>query len=415
MQTDLFNTEPLLQFPAVNYLATRDSKGAIRVVELFCDWSDEEHAFIISRKTGIFKMKQTKQPEIIIRRGKSNRTVTEQARLEYKAKLKEYKDKGYKELERPWSQYSDKEISDLVGEYKTTQEGLLKPMLAKQYQDIARKNVFDKQYYGSRKINGVRCLLYWDGKRIRAHSRGSIYYDFVLSHIVTHPLLVKLFEKNPSLIMDGEIYKHGWTLNKISGICRSQQTAYDGDPLEFYWYDIVDVTKSFKDRFKIMNAISKVIGASFDPEKEWKEEDLKIQFVPQVLISGIDNMKKLHDEYVKEGWEGLVVRNVESVYKPGSRSADMIKIKKYFDGEYKIIGIKEGLREEDMCFVMETSNGQEFNAKPIGDREQKKWYREHLDELIGKMGTLKFFEMSGKEGSEIPQQPIFLGVRDSEM
>lgn len=413
MQTDLFNSEPLLQFPAVVYLANRDSKGAIRIVKMSCEWDDG--AYIISRTTGIFNKKQINQPEIAIRKGKSNRTVTEQARLEYKSKLKEYKDKGYKELEKLPSEYSKEELDNIVGEYKTSQEGLLKPMLAKQYQDVTRQSTFDKQYYGSRKINGVRCILFYDGKKIRAHSRGSIYYDFVLDHIVTHPLLIKLFEKNPTLMLDGEIYKHGWTLNKISGICRSQQTAYDGDPLEFYWYDIVDVNKPFKDRLKIMNAISKVLNLSFNPEREWGKEDLKIQYVPQVLVSGFDNMLKLHDEYVSDGWEGLVIRNVDSVYKPGGRSSDMIKIKKYYDSEYKIIGLKEGLREEDMCFVMVTSNGQEFNAKPVGDREQKKWYREHINQLIGKMATLKYFEMSGKEGSEIPQQPIFLGVRDLEM
>ena len=93
---------------------------------------------------------------------------------------------------------------------------------------------------------------------------------------------------------------------------------------------------------------------------------------------------------------------------------DWIKIKVYQDAEYPIVGISEGLRDEDMCFVMKTPNGQEFKAKPMGDREQKQWYREHLNELIGKMGTLKYFEMSGKEGSEIPQQPIFIAVRDYE-
>ena len=67
-----------------------------------------------------------------------------------------------------------------------------------------------------------------------------------------------------------------------------------------------------------------------------------------------------------------------------------------------------------MCFVMETEQGQQFNAKPLGDRSQKQWYREHLNELIGQMATLKYFEMSGKEGSEIPQQPVLMCIRSYE-
>ena len=38
-------------------------------------------------------------------------------------------------------------------------------MLAKQYQDVANKKVFDKVYYGSRKINGVRAELWFDGRK----------------------------------------------------------------------------------------------------------------------------------------------------------------------------------------------------------------------------------------------------------
>ena len=62
---------------------------------------------------------------------------------------------------------------------------------------------------------------------------------------------------------------------------------------------------------------------------------------------------------------------------------------------------------------MKTAKGNPFKAKPMGDRLQKQWYREHIDELIGKMGTIKYFELSGVDG-DTPQQPIFICVRDYE-
>ena len=61
---DLFNSEPLLQFPVTAYLMNRDSKGALRIVELSCYWEDKEHAYAIKRITGILYMKQTEQPII---------------------------------------------------------------------------------------------------------------------------------------------------------------------------------------------------------------------------------------------------------------------------------------------------------------------------------------------------------------
>lgn len=70
-------------------------------------------------------------------------------------------------------------------------------------------------------------------------------YDIAIIHILQHPLIIKFFKEHPDAILDGEIYKRGWTLNKISGICRSQKTVNDGKDLEFYWYDIVDLEKDF--------------------------------------------------------------------------------------------------------------------------------------------------------------------------
>ena len=82
--------------------------------------------------------------------------------------------------------------------------------------------------------------------------------------------------------------------------------------------------------------------------------------------------------------------------------------------EYPIVGLSEGLREEDMCFILKTPKGLEFKCKPMGDRNQKQWYREHINELIGKNLTIKYFEMSGVDGSDIPQQPIGICIRDYE-
>ena len=227
--------------------------------------------------------------------------------------------------------------------------------------------------------------------------------------------MIKFFKNHPDTILDGEIYKFGWNLNVISGICRSQKTVEDGKDLEFYWYDIADLNLSFTDRFKLMQEWSKELKLTeFDPERHLPEDKLHIQFLPQQSITGFDNMKQLHDQFVSEGWEGLVVRQAKSKYKPGSRSNDWIKIKIYIDAEYPIVGLTEGLREEDMCFLLETPNGQTFNCKPMGDREQKHWYHEHIDELIGKQLTIKYFEMSGVEGSEVPQQPIGIAIRDYE-
>ena len=257
----------------------------------------------------------------------------------------------------------------------------------------------------------LRCLIYLgaDGK-IHTASRGAMNYDAAMTDIIHHPTLEKLLKKNPWLILDGEAYKHGMSLQQLNSIARTQVTAVDYEVLQFYWYDIVLTNKSFKERLKVMNSIKSALNLSFEPEREFNDEELRIQFVPQELISGWDNIENLHNQYVSEGWEGLVLRDPDKPYKPSGRSNDMIKVKKYLDSEFLITGYELGLRgSEDMCFICETAEGKEFKAKPHGDRAQKQWYIDNFEEqCLNHYATVKYFYMSD---DDVPLQPSVSSVR----
>ena len=60
-------------------------------------------------------------------------------------------------------------------------------------------------------------------------------------------------------------------------------------------------------------------------------------------------------------------------------------------------------------FTVDSEDGIEFKAKPMGSRELKEQYREDLDKLIGKMATVKYFYLSD-EGT--PLQPVLKAIRD---
>lgn len=118
----------------------------------------------------------------------------------------------------------------------------------------------------------------------------------------------------------------------------------------------------------------------------------------------------LHQQAITEGYEGLVLRDPTQPYKCGSRDR-MFKVKEFTDDEFEILGIVDGLRDEDLCFLLKTKEGNQFKAKPIGDRALKDWYRNNINSLIGKMGTVKFFGYTSTE-YPVPNLPVFLSVRD---
>lgn len=396
-----------------NTLISLSSTGKVRVVEMSGHWEDQLKCCVIERITFQLGGKKVTQPVIEIYKGKAKRTLEEQLTLQYNSEKKKYLDKGYKDVvDLGLSNLTEETCKEALGDNKTNQDGILKPMLAKKYQDVSPK-LLENEWFASRKINGVRAFLFYKNNEIKTVARGATNYDVATTHLRTNPKLVKFFEEYPKMILDGELYKFGWTLNKISGICRKQEWDPEMEELEFYMYDIVDLEKPFPARLNVMNKISELLGLGFEPERSWNKDDLRIQILPQEKIQGAENIKNLHDKFVKEGWEGLVIRDLTTPYKPGARGQFMLKYKQYQDAEYLTVGLEEGMRREDFTFVMETADGVRFNAKPVGSREVKEYYRAHLNDIIGKMATLKYFEMSGA-GTGVPQQPIWMNVRELE-
>ena len=380
-------------------LISRDAKGKIRVIYMNLEWSDDLHAYVLSRETGILGGKITQQPIIEIHRGKAQRTVTEQSVLQYNSELKKYLDKGYKKIK-------DLGINELTVEAadnalptdNTDQSGMIKPMLCK-VMDRDKSSQTDKQWLASYKHDGVRCLLFLRDGEVHTASRGGQDYDIPATYIREDPYVKQIFEENPEIILDGEIYRHLWNLQRISGLCRREELVEDHKELVFHCYDIVDTTLPFKLRAKKLGEL-----------RDSRPDNSRILFVEHRPVKGLDEIMQMHDEAIAAGYEGLVVRDPEKEYKPGARDSRMMKIKLMSDDEFLITGLAEGLRDEDMCFTLQTEDGTEFKAKPVGDRLQKQWYRDHLDEIVGQMGTVKHFGWTAGE-HPVPNLPVFKAVR----
>ena len=395
----------------MHQLISRDSKGKIRVVDMSAGWSEAQHGYVIKRTTYQYQGKKLEQPDIWIYKGKASRTLKEQLELEYKSNMKKYLDKGYKLLTKPLDEYSEDELNEIIGAIRTSQNGVPKPQLAKQADKVNNQKTFDKKYWGSRKIDGLRCLIYMgDDGELHTASRGAMNYDAAMYEILSHPDLIKLFKENEGLIMDGECYKHGYSLQQLNSVARTQVKAVDYEVLQFYWYDIVDLNLNVTARINKINNLAKSLNLTFDPEREFKEDELRIQLVPHVEVSGWDNIMKLHNDYVEEGWEGLVIRLQDSVYGPNKRTNDWIKVKCYKQDTFKVIGIEQGLRHyDDMVFILETEEGKQFKAKPFGDRNQKIEYTDNFEEKYkNHLGDVKYFYYSD---DNTPLQPSFIAFR----
>ena len=382
------------------YLVCRNARDKVQVV--LAELSQEGNTFIINRTTGQYQGKMTNQPELLIEKGKAKRSVLQQAELEYNSIVKKYLDKGYKTLDsltnKAFDELTPAEIDSLVPTIKSDQAGNLKPMLAKSSNDC-QNSVLQKPMFCSRKLNGVRCMIKWDEELQKpvTVSRGGKNYDVAATHITDQ--LYHYLEANPKIVLDGELYHHGMYLQEISGIARLETWEERCKKLEYWIYDIADDNLTFNKRLDLLTDLS----------LEVKEPNYThVRVLEHVYTESWEQIQKLHDKWVAEGFEGLVARKPDKTYQFGKRGSDMIKVKMYQDDEFEIIDYQDGLRPEDFSFVCQTKDGKPFAAKPIGDRELKAYYLDNIDDIIGKKGVVKYFEIS-KDG--IPLQPVFQAVR----
>lgn len=388
----------------IKYLLSKASTGRFRwwVCESDEEWHEPEHGYIIQRSYGQVGGKTTLSPAIVVSQTKQKRNWQQQLELQFNSEVKKQLDKGYVEVKKHPNEYTTEELSEIFGEVATNQIGIIKPMLAKQESKLTNRKILDKEWLCSRKIDGVRALFYWDGSKIRTASRGGETYDPATEHIRTNASLIEFFKANPTIILDGELYRHGKTLQQISGAARLEKNAYDCDWLQYWIYDCYDKANPdmiAKDRVNFLGNIDwvQVYASPSDVVDE-------ICLVNHIPVSGEDNIWNLHNQYIEEGFEGCVIRDPNRPYKPNGRTNDMLKFKMYKSEEFKVIGYKLGLRgSEDMTFTCELEDGRTFEAMPCGDRATKAEYVENFEtKYKGHLVECTYFNYS-EEG--IPTQP----------
>ena len=213
-------------------LVTRDTKGKCRFVHIWTEWT--ENKYLIHRESGLIGGKKLTSPNLEITSGKVKRTIDEQCELEFNSAIKKYLDKGYKDItELGITELTVEQVDKVLPKIKTDQNGNLKPMLCK-ILDKTNGKLTNKKWLASFKLDGLRCFLFYRDGEIHTSSRGGGDYDIATTYIREDKFLKKLFEEDPTLILDGELYYHhpAWNLQKISGLGRKQVLEEDHTPEE---------------------------------------------------------------------------------------------------------------------------------------------------------------------------------------
>jgi hypothetical protein len=399
------------------FLYSRDSKDKVRVLIVKTVKFDDH--WEIHRETGLLEGKLTLQPVLTISAGKVNRNMQQQTELEFKSIVNKQRDKGYKSFQELFQGEDTTDIDpmdhtlidSLLPKGKTYAGGQRKLMLAKDPK-TAKNFKWDKEWWTSRKLDGIRAGVYYDEQgNLTAISRNGKSMNPAFEKIFKSKKWKTFFKKlengndsdaGDSIMVDGELYIHGKPLAVLSGL--SQKNEYEEarhGELEFWIFDFADSTRNAEERAILLNSLQEHFDTDVD----------NIRINPQVKLSTYDSVKKIHDLYIIDGYEGAICRDASRLYGFGSRDDRMVKVKEFQDDEFEIIGMSDGLRPEDMVFKCLTHEDKVFECKPMGTRELKFQYIRDIDNIIGKKLTVKFFNYT-EDG--IPFLPVGKAIRDYE-
>jgi len=199
---------------------------------------------------------------------------------------------------------------------------------------------------------------------------------------------------------------------------------------------VMRISGTPKVKFYVFDSVSKP-AAPYGERRPMCAQFQNIVEVPQYHLTSIDEVLKLEDKFLAQGFEGMILRDPEAPYKYGRSTVNegyLLKLKRFTDSEFEVVGFEERLHNGneakldelgrmkrsshkenksglgDLGALVLQGDGFTFSCGTGFDDATRKYLWATRDTLIGRMAKIKHFEVGAKIA---PRHPVFLGFRDS--
>lgn len=290
-------------------------------------------------------------------------------------------------------------VEGKIGEHKTKAikgEGVPQPMLAHKYLD--HKHKLSDKFYVQKKYDGIRGIF--DTNTGKGYSRNG-------KPIIGVPHIEEAIKslKIKDAWIDGELYSHDLSFEQIISITKKTKTLADE-----------------KDRVKIVLIVfDAVVPGDTMTRHEWVKKHIgKTKYLEISALHECthDQVEKMHDKFVQEGYEGIMVRNKSGKYEH-KRSYGLLKFKKFFDKEFKIVEFHKQEHQEtlgSLGFV--DHKGDDFAAGLKMSHEMRQEIWDNKEKYLGKMATVRYQEVTQANNAGIPvgvpRFGVTVAIRDYE-
>jgi DNA ligase-1 len=267
--------------------------------------------------------------------------------------------------------------------------------LAHAYDESTKKRVNWKDcWYVSRKLDGNRCIVIVDvNGNIEIKSRNGKDIE-TLQKVADE--IKKLNVK--SVVFDGEIclVKENGDEDFAGIMKENRKKDHTITNPKYKMFDQISLvefenlkgdTKLSERQLNLMNTLMNYKGDVLD-------------LVVQTLITSTEDLEKWSEHAATNGWEGVMIRK-DAGYEAG-RTYDLLKVKKFKDGEYIVEDIDMGpfrvvvdnmeVEEQVMRNVFISHKGYRVSVGSGFSLEQRRKYYKNPELLIGNLIKVQYFE-----------------------
>jgi DNA ligase-1 len=217
----------------------------------------------------------------------------------------------------------------------------------------------------SEKLDGIRA--YWDGKSLKTRQGNIIFAP-------------RWFTKNfPPFELDGELWTKRKDFENIQSIVLSHNADKRWESITYHIFEVPNAQGDFIQRLK--------------KAQTWflNHPTKKVTIIPQHLCQNVRELEEFLEEIIALKGEGVMIKNPKSMYEP-TRSSNLLKVKKFYDMEGKVIGINYRKNTKEFkSLIIQLPNNIEFNlGNGFSDEQRKKAPK------IGSIISFKYYGFTKK-------------------
>jgi DNA ligase-1 len=234
-------------------------------------------------------------------------------------------------------------------------------------------------WWMSEKYDGLRG--YWDGQKLWSRKGNLIHApDYFLAELPR------------DIALDGELWIGHGKFEETMSIVRSETPDERWKLVRYMVFDAPQAKGTFEQRMQFLRATL-------------PEGNRFVRVVAQERCQGVAQLLAERDRVVRQGGEGLMLRQPESAYEAG-RSPTLLKVKPYDDAEATVIAHEPGkgkVAGKLGALRVRTDDGREFSiGSGLTDADR---------ESPPPVGTVITYRFQGLTAKGFPRFPSYLRVR----